>query len=90
MRRSKLVTLALIVGTGLAAWGIRPTPSASGEERTALEPGFRRIFNGKNLTGWHKNPAKIGHGTGGSWTVVDGAITGEQDPPGSGNGGIIL
>lgn len=55
-----------------------------------LEPGFRRIFNGKSLAGWHKNPAKIGHGTGGSWTVVDGAITGEQDPPGSGNGGIIL
>lgn len=57
---------------------------------TKLEPGFRWIYQGGDLKGWHKNPAKIGHGTGGSWTVVDGAITGEQDPPGSGNGGILL
>jgi hypothetical protein len=61
----------------------------SGED-AKLEPGFVSIFNGKDLTGWHKNPEKIGHGTGGKWEVEDGAITGEQDPPGSGNGGIIL
>ena len=48
------------------------------------------IFDGKTLNGWHKNPAKIGHGTGGIWKVEDGLITGEQDPPGSGNGGILL
>ncbi len=48
------------------------------------------LFDGKSLDGWHKNPQKIGHGTGGSWRVEDGAITGEQDPPGSGNGGILL
>ena len=48
------------------------------------------LFDGKTLTGWHKNPTKIGHGTGGRWRVEDGAITGEQDPPGSGNGGILL
>jgi hypothetical protein len=54
------------------------------------EPGFRTLFNGRDLTGWHKNPEKIGHGTGGKWDVVNGAIEGEQDPPGSGNGGIIL
>ena len=48
------------------------------------------LFDGKTLTGWHKNPQKIGHGTGGQWTVEDGAITGQQDPPGSGNGGILL
>ncbi len=48
------------------------------------------LFDGKTLDGWHKNPAKIGHGTGGIWRVEDGAITGQQDPPGSGNGGILL
>ena len=48
------------------------------------------LFDGKTLKGWHKNPQKIGHGTGGNWQVEDGAITGEQDPPGSGNGGILL
>jgi hypothetical protein len=74
----------------LVAWGFERPAVIGGDETTPPEPGFRRIFNGKDLSGWHKNPAKIGHGTGGSWTVVDGTITGEQDPPGSGNGGIIL
>ena len=54
------------------------------------EPGFRLVTNGVDLAGWHKNPEKISHGTGGRWTVEDGAFTGEQDPPGSGNGGILL
>ncbi len=56
----------------------------------ANDAGFVSIFDGKTLTGWHKNPERIGHGTGGSWGVVDGVISGEQDPPGSGNGGILL
>ncbi|HLJ12283.1 MAG TPA: DUF1080 domain-containing protein [Planctomycetaceae bacterium] len=62
----------------------------AGDEKSKLEPGYRSLFNGKDLTGWHKNPEKIGHGSGGLWTVENGAITGEQDPPGSGNGGILL
>jgi hypothetical protein len=41
------------------------------------------LFNSKTLDGWHKNPERIGHGTG-------GAIVGEHDSPGSGNGGILL
>ena len=48
------------------------------------------LFDGNSLKGWHKNPKRIGHGTGGIWRAEDGAITGEQDPPGSGNGGILL
>ena len=48
------------------------------------------LFDGKTLQGWHKNPQRIGHGTGGVWRVEEGTITGEQDPPGSGNGGILL
>lgn len=48
------------------------------------------LFDGTTLKGWHNNPQKIGHGTGGRWLVEDGVITGEQDPPGSGNGGILL
>jgi hypothetical protein len=50
-----------------------------------------QLFDGKTLKGWHKNPEKIGHGTGGLWTVEPGGVlAGEQDPPGSGNGGILL
>ncbi len=48
------------------------------------------LFEGKTLSGWHKNPMKIGHGDGGHWQVEEGTITGEQDPPGSGNGGVLL
>lgn len=54
----------------------------------ANEEGFVSLFDGKSLDGWHKNPEPIGHGTGGNWVVEDGAIVGEQDPPG--NGGILL
>ncbi|MDD3725018.1 MAG: DUF1080 domain-containing protein [Bacteroidales bacterium] len=49
-----------------------------------------RLFNGGDLSGWHTNRQKIGHGTGGRWQVEDGVVTGEQDPPGSGNGGILM
>lgn len=55
--------------------------------------GFTSIFDGKTLTGWHVS-AKSGHSrtsgnkTGGTWTVIDGAITGCQDIPG--NGGLIM
>jgi hypothetical protein len=51
---------------------------------------WQELFDGKSLAGWHKNPQPIGHGTGGIWRAEEGAITGEQDPPGSGNGGILL
>jgi len=66
----------------------------SREETSSLpEPdadGFITLFNGETLEGWHQNPDRIAHGTGGRWRVEDGVITGEQDPPGSGNGGILL
>src|SRR5690606_33305626 len=54
------------------------------------EKGFVDLFDGKTLAGWHTNPEKISHGTGGRWQVTDGVLTGEQDPPGSGNGGILM
>lgn len=57
---------------------------------SADEGDFMSLFDGVSLDGWHLNPQKIGHGTGGKWEVEDGIITGEQDPPGSGNGGILL
>ena len=35
----------------------------------AADDDFKPIFDGNSLTGWHKNPERIGHGTGGSWIV---------------------
>jgi len=57
------------------------------------DTGFKTIFNGKDLTGWHVS-AKTGHSgksknkSGGKWVVEDGAIVGSQDVPG--NGGIVI
>ncbi|MFN0054245.1 MAG: DUF1080 domain-containing protein [Planctomycetales bacterium] len=90
MQRSRISLAVWCVGMVVGGWGVLSLPALFGEDKPTLEPGFRSIFNGKDLTGWHKNPEKIGHGTGGHWSVIEGAITGEQDPPGSGNGGIIL
>ena len=48
----------------------------------ALAADWERLDNGIDLAGWHKNGAR--------WYVANGAIQGEQEPPGSGNGGILL
>jgi len=48
------------------------------------------LFDGETLAGWHRNPEPIGPDHGGLWRVENGVITGEQDPPGSGHGGILL
>ncbi len=41
-------------------------PDAATFEEVSDEPGFVRLFNGRDLTGWDGQP--------GSWTVKDGAI----------------
>ena len=46
------------------------TPSA--EVAPGMEPGFRSLFNGKDLSGWKGNPR--------IWTVRDGVITGQTTP----------
>jgi hypothetical protein len=87
MRRT-LALLLLGLGT-LAFTGLGPTDA--GDKKKG--DGFVKIFNGKDLTGWHVS-AKTGHSgksqnkSGGKWVVEDGAITGTQDMPG--NGGIVI
>src|SRR5262249_57792371 len=90
MKFSRLAVVSLTVIAVAVVAGPLVFCPAIGDDKPKLEPGLRSIFNGKDLTGWHKNPEKIGHGTGGIWVVENGAITGEQDPPGGGNGGILL
>ena len=75
----------------LVTCSVAAAPSLLSQLHAApAKKGWVDLFNGKTLKGWHKNPNKIGHGTGGRWAVEKGTITGEQDPPGSGNGGILL
>ena len=75
---------------GLAgAWIGRPRLAA--QPVGPLPEGWDRLFDGQTLVGWHANPEPIGHGTGALWTVEPaGVLAGEQNPPGSGNGGILL
>lgn len=55
---------------------------------TAQVPdGFRSIFNGSNLAGWHMSLSNH-HGDTKEWRVYDGAIVGKQDR--DGNGGVLL
>ncbi|MEZ6055964.1 MAG: family 16 glycoside hydrolase [Planctomycetaceae bacterium] len=69
----------------------KPATKVAREEPKRPEgAGWVPLFDGKTLAGWRTNREKIGHGTGGHWFVSQGAIVGEQDPPGSGNGGILL
>lgn len=63
-------TMALWIGRGEAAILTAQTPAGGSEERSAsVEPGFKTIFNGTDLTGW-KGDTKI-------WSVRDGVITGQ-------------
>lgn len=80
--------MAGMLGAGL---GLCCRGTVFGETAPAAdEAGFIPLFDGKTLKGWHTNAQKIVHGKGGSWKVEDGAITGQQDPPGSGNGGVLM
>lgn len=90
---SRRSILRLAAGAGVSALSAPYALTRSkvcAAEPVADTDGYISLFDGKTLAGWHKNPQKIGHGTGGKWEVKDGAISGEQDPPNSGNGGILL
>jgi Domain of Unknown Function (DUF1080) len=57
------------------------------------DAGFRPLFDGRSLAGWHataqsSHSGASQHKSGGRWEVVEGAIAGTQDIPG--NGGILL
>ena len=62
--------------TSAAALGAGLTRTLSTVAYAAPAAGdWSELFDGKTLTGWHKNPERIGHGTGGIWQVEDGTIT---------------
>jgi len=66
-------------------------PEAVGGGDAAPPGEWRELFNGRDLAGWRLQPVPGIHGTGGHWGVTeDGVLFGEQDPPGSGNGGLLL
>jgi hypothetical protein len=52
-----------------------------------IPDGFTPIFNGRDLSGWHVSTTN-GHGTTPDWRVLNGVLTGTQNP--RGKGGILL
>jgi hypothetical protein len=85
-RRTFLMSL-LGAGVGGALLRVRGSAQTAG---LPLKEGFIPLFNGKDLDGWHAMSPKAGKGSGGLWQVSEGVLTGEQDPPGSGNGGYLM
>jgi len=82
-RPGALLTSLCLLALSLAC----PLQAADGPD---IE-GFTSLFNGKDLTGWHRQAERWIHGDGGRWGVTeDNALYGEQEPPGSGNGGLLL
>lgn len=48
------------------------------------EEGFVTLFDGRTLDGWQRHEGLPESDIGGKWEVIDGAIVGDQDPPGRG------
>lgn len=71
MKTTSLSTISLVAGLSLCL------------NAAAAEPGFTRLFNGKDLTGWAGRPEH--------WSVEDGAITGRttKEQPAKGNNFLI-
>src|SRR5690625_2134875 len=78
LKRSAAVTAGLAGAPLLMSRANRKTFGYESEN----DKKFVSIFDGKSLDGWHKN--------GGRWSVESGAIISEQEPPRSGEGGILL
>jgi len=68
---------------GALALGAALLASAAAVSAGELEPGFKSLFNGKDLTGWAGRPQH--------WSVQDGAITGvtTKETPAQGNNFLI-
>jgi len=79
----------------LGLWAVLLAVGAAvrGAEGAGESGGWKVLFDGKTLQGWHAS-ALTGHSrasgntSGGRWVVQDGAIVGSQDIPG--NGGILI
>ena len=92
MQRTLVMTWLLAC---LAAMWAAGEASAAAAEETEAEAGFRPIFDGRTLKGWHASAQTghsraSGHKSGGRWVVHGGAIVGSQDIPGNGGIGLQL
>jgi hypothetical protein len=73
--------------SGLAALAALAALTAGVGAQGQIPDGFTRIFNGKDLTGWHISRTTH-HGATGSYTVKDGVLLMSQKP--FGQGGLLM
>jgi hypothetical protein len=67
----------------------RTGPTEQSSAASTSDQGFRPLFDGETLEGWKRHENLPGEqNQGGKWEVVDGAIVGDQDPPG--RGGFLI
>jgi hypothetical protein len=78
--------LALVIGCSAPA-PVEEAPAAPPPAEpagTVSEEDFVSLFDGETLDGWHRHEGLPESNIGGKWEVIDGAIAGDQDPPGAG------
>ena len=78
------IVTALVLLVLLAVAGCQQGQSADYGRGGLCEDGFVRLFNGKDLSGWHRHEGLPKTDIGGKWWVEDGVITGMQYPKGRG------
>lgn len=87
IRRRKRLSFAAGLVLMLGCSASRPAEERT-EKSQEKPPEFVSLFDGKTLKGWHRHDGLPGDNLGGKWEVVDGAIEGDQDPPGK--GGLLV
>ena len=74
-----------VVSLALCFCAAPPEPKTETEPEPAeSESGFVSLFDGESLDGWKRHEGLPGDNVGGKWEVIEGAIAGDQDPPGLG------
>ncbi len=83
-----VIVIVIVIGlpgcTPAAEPAAESAEPAAPAEPPAAEEGFVSLFDGRTLDGWKRHEGLPGDNVGGKWEVVEGAIEGDQDPPGLG------
>ena len=85
--RRELLTRFALFPAALAATRV----DLFGASSPTTQKGWVSLFDGKTISGWHTNKERIpAEGSAGLWEVKKGVLICQHDPPGSGNGGLLM
>src|SRR5690606_27210285 len=83
-----LTTAVIFLAAGCTPREDEPTAGTAAQATVTADSGFISLFDGETLEGWSRHEDLPEEQPGGKWEVVDGAIVGDQDPPG--HGGFLV